>query len=71
MASGPVWSNKGSHLDLVVGGFNFYVHLQKHTFEQLWSLVWLKSFSISCSCYYPLGCDRVSHTVQGAQPTQI
>ena len=23
MARRPVWSNKGSHLDLVVGGFDF------------------------------------------------
>ena len=48
-----------------------YVHPQIHTFEQFWSLVWLKSFPTSCSCYYRLGCDRVSHTVRGAQPTQI
>ena len=49
----------------------FYVHPQINTFEQFWSLVWLKSFPTSCNCYYPLGCDRVSHTVRGAQPTQI
>ena len=48
----------------------FYVHPQINTFEQFWSLVWLKSFPTSCNCYYPLGCDRVSHTVRGAQPTQ-
>ena len=48
-----------------------YVHPQIHTFEQFWSLVWLKSFPTSCGCYYPLGCDRVSHTVRGTQPTPI
>ena len=37
----------------------FYFHPQINTFEQFWSLVWLKSFPTSCSCYYRLGCDRV------------
>lgn len=71
MARRPVWSNKGSHLDQVVGGFNFLCSPTNKHLRAILALVWLKSFPTSCSCYYPLGCDRVSHTVRGAQPTQI